>query len=413
VSGGSPRRALVLGSTGSVGRQTLEVIAALNAIGDGGGGARLEVVGLAAGRNAGLLAEQARRFGVSSVAISDGGADEDFGGARVMRGAGGAEELVRSVDADLVVAAIVGSAGLGPTLAALELGRDVAIANKETLVSAGALAVELAERTGARMLPVDSEHSGVWQCLPGWPAAPMAAGDEVARVTLTASGGALRDADDAAYDAAGVDEALAHPTWEMGAKITVDCATLMNKALELIEARWLFGLGNDRLGVLIHHQSIVHALVEMRDGSVLAQLGTADMRTAIQAALAWPDRAGVAAAPRLDLAAAGALAFSEPEVGGRHAALGLARRVIEGGGTLGAALTAGNEEAVAAFLEGRVTLGRVTELAAEAMESAGVGWDREEGAPGLGAVREAEGAAREVVRTRVGAGARPARGAVH
>ena len=332
----------------------------------------------------------------------------------MFRGASAAEELVRSVDADLVVAGIVGSAGLEPTLAALELGRDVALANKETLVSAGALAVELAQRTGARVLPVDSEHSGVWQCLPGWPASPVVAGPEIAKVTLTASGGALRDADDAAYDAAGVEEALAHPTWEMGAKITVDCATLMNKALELIEARWLFGLENDRLGVLIHHQSIVHALVEMRDGSVLAQLGTADMRTAIQAALTWPERAGALAAPRLDLAAAGALTFSEPDAGGRHAALGLARRVIDGGGTLGAALTAGNEEAVGAFLGGRVTLGRVIELAAEAMESAGRPGETGGGAVELAAVREAEGAAREVVRTRVGSGAgRPARGAVH
>ena len=392
---GEPRRVIVLGSTGSIGRQTLDVLGRL------GGGHR--VVGLAAGSDAAGLSVQARRAACADVAIADGRADADWNGLRVRRGADAAEALVREVDADVVVAAIVGSAGLGATLAALELGRDVAIANKETLVSAGAIAARLAHASGARLLPIDSEHSGVWQCLPGWPACPLTADPSVARVTLTASGGALRGASDGAYFSASAEEALAHPTWDMGAKVTVDCATLMNKGLELIEARWLFGLGNDRLDVLVHPQSIVHALVEMRDGSVIAQVGTTDMRTAIQAALTWPDRSAAPAA-RLDLASVGRLEFEAPDLG-RHVALGLARRVIDEGGTFGAALTAANEEAVGAFLAGRIPLGRAPELAGEAMERIGrsdaaLGRDLE-----LADVVGAESAARELVRASVGAAA--------
>jgi 1-deoxy-D-xylulose-5-phosphate reductoisomerase len=393
---GEPRRVVILGSTGSIGRQTIEAMVSL---GDG-----WRVVGLAAGSDGAALAAQARGLSCGDVAIADKDAEGDFGGACVRRGPDAAETLVREVEADLVVAAIVGSAGLGSTLAALELGRDVALANKETLVSAGSIAVRLARESGARMLPIDSEHSGAWQCLPGWPACPMDTDESVAKVTLTASGGALRGASDREYFEADAERALAHPTWDMGAKVTVDCATLMNKGLELIEARWLFGLGNDRLGVLVHLQSIVHALVEMRDGSVLAQLGTTDMKTAIQAALAWPDRAVAPAAARLDLAAVGRLEFEAPNAD-RHAALGLARRVIDEGGTFGAALTAANEEAVGAFLAGRVPLGRVPELAGEAMEALG----RPEAALGralsLEDVIETERAARERVRSAVGSAA--------
>lgn len=398
--GDSPRRVVVLGSTGSIGRQTLDVIDRLAR-----GGMAWRVVGLAAGSNAGRLREQAARLGVRETALADEEADGASIGGRCRRGAGAAEALVREVEADVVVGAIVGSAGLGATLAAIELGRDVALANKETLVSAGGLAVETARRTGARLLPVDSEHSGVWQCLPGWPACPVDAPETVRRVTLTASGGALRDADDDAYFSATPAEAMAHPTWEMGAKVTVDCATLMNKALELIEAHWLFGLGNDRLGVLIHPQSIVHALVEMTDGSVLAQLGAADMRTAIQGALAWPARAR-GAVERLDLAATGGLTFSEPREP-RHAALGLARRVIAEGGTFGAALTAANEEAVSAFLDGVLPLGRITALAGEAMESLGRSRAALGGEATLAQVNETERAARDFVRGAVTARTTP------
>ncbi len=383
------RKVLVLGSTGSIGRQTLDVIARSPE--------RFRVVGLAAGRRGDDLAEQARRFGVRDVALADDSCACSVDGS-VRRGVGSAEELVRTVEADIVVASIVGSAGLASTLAALELGRDVALANKETLVAAGALAVATAQKTGARLLPVDSEHSGVWQCLEGWPAPPLVAASSVRRVTLTASGGALRGASDEAYYQAGPEEALAHPTWDMGAKVTVDCATLMNKALELIEAHWLFGVRNDRLGVLMHPESIVHASVEMEDGSVLAQLGTTDMRTAIQAALTWPERAP-APAERLDLAALGSLTFARPDED-RHLALRLARRVIDEGGLSGAVLTAANEEAVGAFLDGHLPLGRVPELAAAALDAL----DTSGEPTSLDRVMEADRAAREFVGSAVHAG---------
>lgn len=392
-----PRRVIILGSTGSIGRQTVDVLERL--------GNAFRVVGLAAGSRGGELAEQARRLSCADVAIADGRCGTDFGGARVRRGAGAAEALVREVEADVVMAAIVGSAGLRPTLAALELGRDVALANKETLVSSGEIAVRLARESGGRMLPVDSEHSGVWQCLPGWPACPMVADGSIRRVTLTASGGALRGASDEAYASATAAEALEHPTWDMGAKVTVDCATLVNKGFELIEAHWLFGLGSERLGVLVHEQSIVHALVEMVDGSVIAQVGTTDMRTAIQAALTWPNRAE-APAERLDLAKIGRLTF-EPADERRHIGLRLARRVIDEGGTLGAALTAANEEAVAAFLDGRIPLGRVPELAQDAMEHHGTPAG---GRLTVEAVEATEAAAREHVRVALGAAASRAAG---
>lgn len=392
----SRRRVLVLGSTGSIGRQTLDVLARL--------GDRFEVVGLAAGGRGVELAEQARRFGVTDLALADESAECDAD-VRIRRGRAASEELVRTVEADLVVAAIVGSAGLASTLAALELGRDVALANKETLVAAGALAVETARRSGARILPVDSEHSGVWQCLTGWPAPPLVAGHDVRRVTLTASGGALREASDEDYDTATPEEALAHPTWDMGAKVTVDCATLMNKALELIEARWLFGVMNDRLGVLMHPQSVAHALVEMADGSVLAQLGSTDMRTAIQGALTWPERAQ-APAERLDLAKLGSLTFAEPDEK-RHPALRLARRVIDEGGLSGAVLTAANEEAVTAFLDGAITLGRVVELAEAALDELDTGGE----ASSLERVLEMDAAARGFVRERLGDALHAGRGA--
>lgn len=384
-----PRRVIILGSTGSIGTQTVDVLEHLNAASPGA----WRVVGLAAGTDAGALAAQAQRLGVTELALASENPGAPPRGARLRCGPGAAETLVREVEADIVVASIVGSAGIRSTIAALELGRDVALANKETLVAAGATAVRTARTSGARILPVDSEHSGVWQCLPGWPATPCAAGGQIRRVILTASGGALRDADTETYHAATPAEALAHPTWNMGAKVTVDSATLMNKALELIEAHWLFGLGNDRLGVLIHPQSAVHALVEMTDGAVLAQLGTADMRTAIQAALTWPGRAAPPA-PRLDLTAG--LTFQEPDPH-RHAALDLARRVIEAGGTTGAVLTAANEEAVAAFLAGSVPLGQVVGLSAGALEAIGEG-----GCPAdLERVFEADAAARRYVQDRV------------
>lgn len=365
------RRVIVLGSTGSIGAQTLEVIENLNAQHAAGVfPARHEVVGLAAGRNAGRLVEQARALGVRDLALAEGAADAPAG-ARVRTGAGAAERLVREVEADLVVAAMVGSAGLPATLAAIELGRDVALANKETLVAAGALVIPAARERGVRLLPIDSEHSAMWQALPAPTCPPCALGPEVDRIVVTASGGPFREWDSDRIARATPAEALAHPTWDMGAKITIDCASLTNKALEVIEAHWLFGLPGDRLGVVVHPQSIVHSFVEYADGSVVAQLGAPDMRTPIQHALTWPRRApGVSR--RLDFAALGRFDFEPPDLE-RFPALGLAYEVIERGGVTGAVFNGANEAAVAAFLEGRIPFGRIPALSRAAMDSIAAG----------------------------------------
>ena len=276
------------------------------------------------------------------------------------RGSDAAEAMVRGLAPDLVVAAIVGVAGLRPVLAALELGIDVALANKEVLVAAGGLVESIRARTGARLLPVDSEHAAVMQCLAGHPR------ERVRRVVLTASGGPFRDRTAAEVADATPEQAVAHPNWSMGRKISVDSATMMNKALELIEARHLFGLHPGQLDAVIHPQSIVHALVEFDDGGVIAQLGAADMRGPIQAALTWPDRPA-GCGDRLDLLALGSLDFRpvDPE---RFPAVALARRVMEAGGTAGAVLNAANEAAVAAFLERRLPFGRIVGLASEALD---------------------------------------------
>lgn len=364
------RRVIVLGSTGSIGVQTLEVIAHLNALHDEGRWPiRFEVAGLAAGRNADLLSEQCRRFGVRNHAVADG---TERAGAGARHGPDAAERLVREVESDVVVAAMVGSAGLPATLAAVQAGRNVALANKETLVAAGGLIVPLARRTGSRILPIDSEHAGLWQCLAGEvrprggrddePAAcpPLVAPAHVRRVILTASGGPFRSRSAREVHDATPEEALCHPTWRMGPKVTIDSATLTNKALEVIEAHWLFGLPSDRIGVLIHPQSIVHALVEFTDGSVLAQMAPPDMRAPIQQALSHPRRvAGLT--PSLNWSALRALEFDPPDPE-RFPALALATRVIEAGGTAGAVLNAANEEAVAAFLARRIPFGRITEV---------------------------------------------------
>lgn len=375
------RRIIVLGSTGSIGTQTLDVIARLNTLADRGASpVRYEVVALAGGRNASLLATQAKRFGVRALALADTDAAIPEG-MTVHRGLDAAEHLVRSVDAEVVLGAIVGSAGLPATLAAVELGRTVALANKETLVAAGALVVAAAARSGAAILPVDSEHAGVWQCLVpssrgagdgtrrGAP--PYARLPEVRRVVLTASGGPFRERSRADIAHATRDEALAHPIWTMGAKVTIDSATLMNKALELIEAHWLFGLKSDQLDAVIHPRSIIHALVERCDGSVLAQLGTPNMSSPIQAALTFPYWAPPSV-PALDLTALGTLELL-PIDPARFPAIGHARRAMDMGGIAGAVLTAANERAVNAFLAGAIPFGRIDELAGETLEAVGIG----------------------------------------
>lgn len=366
------RRVLVLGSTGSVGTQTLDVIAHVNRLADEGRSpVRFIVAGLAAGRNADLLTEQARRFGVRELALADvEAAYEGPGDPR--QGPDAAERLVREVECDLVVAAMVGAVGLPATFAAVELGRDIALANKETLVMAGPVILDAARRHNARIFPLDSEHAGIWQTLAGQispgETPPFVTPDTVRRVVLTASGGAFRDRSAGDVYHATPEQALDHPTWSMGAKVTIDSATMTNKALELIEAHHLFGLGNDRLGVIIQRQSIIHALAELADGAVIAHLGPTDMRHPIQAALTSPHTLDAHNGSRLDLATLTALDFA-PADPARYPALSLARLVIETGGTAGAIMNAANEAAVDAFVLGCIPFGRITELTAEAMEA--------------------------------------------
>ena len=392
------RRVIVLGSTGSIGTQTLDVLAHLNALHDAGVHQdRYEVVGLSAGRNADLLGRQASLWKPAATALLEPAPLPH--GVRGFVGPEAPERLVRELPCDLIVAGIVGSAGLAPTLAAVELGRDVALANKETLVAAGSLIVPLAERTGSRLLPVDSEHSGVWQALSPRVAdrsPPMRLGAEVARVTLTASGGALRDLPLEDLQHASVERVLQHPTWAMGPKVTVDSASLMNKCLELIEASWLFGLPADRLGAVIHPQSIVHALVEYADGSVVAQLGAPDMRTPIQVALAWPLRPP-GLAPRLDPATLGSLRFV-PADPARYPALDLADRALRDRGNAGAILNAANEQAVELFLTGRCGFGSIVPAVRRAMDDLGVSPLRD-----LADAKRSEREARRSVRLFLGA----------
>jgi 1-deoxy-D-xylulose-5-phosphate reductoisomerase len=333
----------VLGSTGSVGTSCLDVIAALPD--------RLRAVGLSAHSSCAALCEQARRFRPRWVAVTDPEAARrldpaQLDGARLLTGAEGIATMVGDPEVDVVVAAIVGAAGLAGTWAALEAGKTVAVANKETLVMAGPLVMELAARRGGQLLPVDSEHSAIFQALRG------GARGEVARVVLTASGGPFRGRRRQDLEGVSVDEALCHPTWRMGPKITIDSATLMNKALEVIEARWLFGLEPEQIEVIIHPESIIHSFVEFRDGSVLAQLSPPDMRLPIQYALTYPERVP-GPAKKLNWAELGAWHFEQPDRE-TFPALQLGYEVAAAGGTCGAVLNAANEEAVRRFLAGEL-----------------------------------------------------------
>jgi 1-deoxy-D-xylulose-5-phosphate reductoisomerase len=349
---------IVLGSTGSIGVSALDVIEHLGRTGDAG----FEVIGLAAGTRADELAEQARRLGVANVAIADPARADALDGLNVFAGPDAARELVESAarPGDLVVGAMVGAAGLPATIAAIERGCDIALANKETLVAAGALVVPLARERGVTLYPVDSEHSAIAQCVP--PGRGLA---DVRRIVLTASGGPFRTWSPERIAGATRDDALNHPTWSMGPKITVDSASMMNKTLEVIEAHWLFDLPADRIEVLVHPQSIVHGFVEFVDGSVVAQLGPPDMRTPIQYALTGVARRE-GTSRRLDWATLGRLDF-EPVDPARFPTLGLARPVIEQEGTAGAILNAANEVAVEAFLAGCIPFPRIHELAAAAL----------------------------------------------
>ena len=355
------RRLIVLGSTGSIGENTLAVVEHLNRT----GAADIQVVGLAAGRRGKAIAEQARRFGVRHVAVASEAAAKEvremLPEATVFVGPDAAETLVRKVEATDVAAAIVGVAGLPATMAAAELGLNIGLANKETLVAAGALIRPRIRKSGATLLPVDSEHSAIFQCLHDHPR------HQVRRIVLTASGGPFRTRSRQQIDSATVEDALKHPTWRMGPKVTIDSASMMNKALEVIEAHWLFDLPGAKIDVIVHPQSVVHSLVEFADHSVLAQLGPPDMRTPIQYALTYPDRpAGCSEA--MDWSKLAQLTFEQPDFD-RFGSLPLAYQVIEAGGTAGAVFNAANEVAVRAFLERRIRFGRITQLVTEALAS--------------------------------------------
>jgi 1-deoxy-D-xylulose-5-phosphate reductoisomerase len=332
------RRILIVGSTGSIGTQAVEVVERSD---------ELELVGLAAASSWEPLLAQAGRFGVQRVALADPDAAAraaEHSGIEVLSGPEGLVELITETDCDLVLNALVGSAGLGPTVAALGEGIDLALANKESLVVGGELVTTLAEATGAALIPVDSEHSALYQLVANEPPGTLE------RLVLTASGGPFRGRTD--LDGVTRDEALAHPTWDMGGKITIDSATLMNKGLELIEAHHLFGVPYERIDVVVHPQSIVHALVHLNDGASLAHLGYPDMRVPISYALHHPERADVPV-PMLDLVEVGALTFERPDLD-TFACLRLAREAAEAGGTAPCVLNAANEVAVHAFLRGEL-----------------------------------------------------------
>jgi 1-deoxy-D-xylulose-5-phosphate reductoisomerase len=347
------KRVLILGSTGSIGTQALEVV---TAAGDG-----LQVAGLSADSNSELLLKQAKEHGAPVVALADEAAAEraksDWGG-RVLPGEEGVRRLVDETQPDLVLNAIVGAAGLGPTVVALTAGIDVALANKESLVIGGELVMALAEATDARIIPVDSEHSALFQLIgaeqPG----------TVDKLVLTASGGPFRGR----TDLAGIspEDALAHPTWDMGGRITVDSATLMNKGFEMIEAHHLFGVGYEQIDVVVHPQSIVHSLVHLNDGASLAHLGYPDMRVPISYALHHPERADVAL-PALDLADVGTLDFERPDLD-TFPALRLAREAGEVGGTAPCVLNASDEVAVEAFLAGKIGFTEIAEVVDRCLE---------------------------------------------
>jgi len=358
------RRGLaILGSTGSIGCNTFRVLESL-------GPERFRVVALGAGRNVSRLADQIARHQPDLVSLESEDSSEQLKAElhkrgvpipRLVTGESGLVEVATHPRADCVVSATVGAIGFVPTLRALEAGKRVALANKETLVMAGELMTRAAEKSGAELLPVDSEHNALHQCLRGEKRS------EVRRIILTASGGPFRTRDKAAMSSATVAEAMKHPTWNMGAKITIDSATLMNKGLEVIEARWLFGFDADEISIVVHPESVVHSMIELVDGSVIAQMGVTDMRHAIQYALTYPERYS-SELPPLDLARLSSLHFEEPDLD-RFPCISLAYRALRTGGTLPAAMNAANEEAVQAFIDEQIAFSDIPEVIKSAMDS--------------------------------------------
>ncbi len=376
---GRRRRLVILGSTGSVGRSALEVAARFSD--------RLEVIGLAAGKRADLLREQARETGARHLALAD---PEAAAAARMPGGEQALRELAALDEADIVVNAIVGAAGLEPSLAAIEAKKTLALANKESLVVAGELLTEAARRSGAAILPIDSEHNAALQCL------GRAGAGEVDRLILTASGGPFRTTPGGELRNVRLAEVLNHPTWSMGPRITVDSATLLNKGFEVIEARWLFGLALERIEVVVHPQSIVHALVGLTDGSLLAMMSNPDMRIPIQYALSYPARWPAAWAP-LDLGRLGSLSFEPPDID-RFPGLALGMEAARRGGTAPAVLNAADEELVRALLSDRIAFADLPALLTEVVEMHDVG-----PASDLESIRAADRWARETVRKRLAA----------
>jgi len=353
----SARSIVLLGATGSIGRSACRVAKDFPD--------RVRVVGMSGFRNLKLLADEANALRPLMLAVPDAGSADAVRtmlsyAPRIVTGEEGLCELASMAEADMVLVAIVGTGGLRPTLAALESGRDIALASKEVLVVAGELVMAAAARHGRRIIPVDSEHNAIFQCLEGRDAL------HVRKLILTASGGPFRTWAAEKLAAVTREEALRHPTWRMGEKITVDSATLFNKGLEMIEARWLFGVEIDRVEVVIHPQSIVHSMVEFVDGSVLAQMSHSDMRFPIQYAFTWPDRLA-GSLPPLDFARIGRLDFEEPRCD-VFPALDLARQAAERGGAMPAVLNAANEVAVAEFLASRIAFPRIWETVATVLE---------------------------------------------
>jgi 1-deoxy-D-xylulose-5-phosphate reductoisomerase len=341
------KRIAILGSTGSIGTSALAVV---DAHAD-----RLQVVGLAAGRSADALAAQVRRYAPRVSALADESAEVDVpAGTRLVRGAAGLVEVATHPDVDVLLCASSGTAALEAVLAAIEAGKVIALANKEVLVMAGALVTRAARRRGVPLLPVDSEHNAIHQCLHG------RTGREVRKLVLTASGGPFRTWPAERLASVRPEDALRHPTWQMGRKITIDSATLMNKGLEVIEAHWLFDVPADRVEVVVHPQSIVHSMVELIDGSTIAQLGVTDMRLPIQYAFSYPERWD-GCLPALDLTTAGALEFLTPDLD-RFPCLRLAYEALVTGGTMPVALNAANEVAVEAFLAGRLAFPAIAQV---------------------------------------------------
>jgi 1-deoxy-D-xylulose-5-phosphate reductoisomerase len=384
------KRIAILGSTGSIGRNALAVIEAHRR--------ELDVVALAAGENAGDLAVQVARFKPSLVAVASDAARDQLqarleGGSRpaVIAGPDGLVAVATHPNADLVLCASAGTAALEAILAAIDAGKTVALANKEVLVMAGALMVEAARRRGVPILPVDSEHNAVHQCLHG--RVPR----DVRRLILTASGGPFRKLDAASLQSVTAADALRHPTWQMGRKITIDSATLMNKGLEVIEAHWLFGMDAARIQVVVHPQSIVHSMVELVDGSIIAQLGVTDMRLPIQYAFSYPER-WASPVPALDVAGLGALEFEPPDLD-RFPCLALAYRALEHGGAWPIVLNAANEVAVEAFIAGRLSFPGIPETIRRALTEA----DRQAAEPhSLAAVRAVDTWARAFAAETIG-----------